>query len=208
MKVYTFLLICILTILSFGCSMVNSFDNFTKSNKSSSPADYDQQILQVITEARGSVYPKEGDILQMRLFESGRFEYDDFPDYNPPKFTSRNVSVTRKEAKLSPEDVKELISLAEQPDFLSAKEYYPTLHQHTDTSWITKINFTYKDKEKRIVAINFWDTQYYKEDKSKYPPSMVELLERVEELKAKAVGKSSTQWLNIPSGRSANMNEH
>ena len=144
-------------------------------------------MLEIITHASGEVYPKEGDFLAMRLYESGRFEYDSYPPQDPPKVTIDNVTITKKEAKLSPEDVKELISLAEQPDFLSAQDKYPSLHQHIDDTWITTIKFTYQGREKKIVAVNFWDIRDFPKDQSKYPPSMVKLLERAYEFKAKAI---------------------
>lgn len=139
-------------------------------------------------------------IKQTSKIESGRFEYDDFPDYNPPVASSRNVVVKRKEAKLSSEDIKELMDLMSKPDFLSAKDEYPEPYpgQSRDTEWVTKIKFRHENEEKNIVAVNFWGTQYNPEIKSKYPPSMVKLLERVEELKAKAIGRASTQWLASP----------
>ena len=187
MKLYTFLLI----LLFLGCSSSQSLDNSEK---------LDEPVLEVVTEAIGMLYPREGDILQMRLSESGRFEYDDFLDYDHPRVTSRNVVIRRKEAKLSPEETRELIDLAEQPGFLSAKKEYPTFNPRSgDAFSITKIKFTYKGKEKQIVAHNFWDTQFNKELKLNYPQSMVKLLERVEELKAKAIGRKSTQWLVSPS---------
>ncbi|MER3632498.1 MAG: hypothetical protein C4325_10340 [Blastocatellia bacterium] len=62
--------------------------------------------------AWGAVYPKEGvEILHMRLFEDGRFEYDDFPDYDLPR--TRNVVITRKEPHLAKADVEKLVALAE-----------------------------------------------------------------------------------------------
>lgn len=194
MNLCKFLLIFTLIALTITCSNTQSL---------SLPAKTDELVLEVITNAGGSAYPKEGDILQMRLYESGRFEYDDFPDYNPPKASSYNVVIKRKDAQLNPEDAKELIDLTEQSDFLSAKEKYSSLHRHDDTHWITTIKFAHKGKEKKIVAENFWDTQYHQEDKLNYPSSMVKLLERVEQLKAKAIGRTSTQWLASPSNKSA-----
>lgn len=191
--------VCILISLFgllFSCSNIKSDTNFTNSAINGQSSKSDQVVLEVITTIDISGFPKVGDILQMRLYEDGHFEYDDFPDYDPPKITDYNVVIIKKEATLSPEDVKELVDLAEQPDFLSAKEYYSSLTQHLDTSSTTKIKYKHKDKEKKIVADNIWDTQYVEEIRSKYPPSLLKLLVRVEELKGKAIGRTSTQWLN------------
>lgn len=88
------------------------------------------------------VYPKEGDILYFRLYESGRLEYDGYPNQDPPKITSRNVQITRKHAQLSEDDVNELISLASQPDFLNAKdEYLPPVRYAVDAVFTQKIVF-------------------------------------------------------------------
>ncbi|MDT5123204.1 MAG: hypothetical protein QOC96_2686 [Acidobacteriota bacterium] len=160
------------------------------SPQSVTPSKPDPVVLEIITHASGVVYPKQGDLLDMRLYESGRFEYDDYPDQPPPDTLPSQVTVTKKEAKLNPEDVKELIGLAEQPDFLSAKDNYPGLHPHTDDEWITTIKFMYQGREKKIVVVNLWDIRDFPNDRSKYPPSMVKLFERALELKAKAIRKS------------------
>lgn len=192
---HKFLLINLFAVLSLSCSSIRCLDTPKKIDEILLPNNTDQAVLEVTTTAQGSVYPKEGDILQIRLFQNGRFEYDDFPDYNPPQTTSKNVVVTKKESYLSQEFTKELINLAEQPDFLSAEEKYDSLHQHIDTNWTTKIIFVNQGRQRTITVVNFWDTQYCTEDKSKYPQSMVALLEKVELFKAKAIGRFSSQWL-------------
>jgi hypothetical protein len=176
------ILIFIVSVLNSGCANQQSSVNpFAKS---------DEVVLEVITNASGMVYPKEGDILNFRLYESGRFEYDDYPNQDPPRVTTRNVVITKKEAKLNTDEVKELINLAEQPDFLAAKENYPRLRPHVDDQWTTIIIFTHQGQRKRISAVDFWDMLHYPEDKAKYPTSMAKLLEKVRELKAKAIAKS------------------
>jgi hypothetical protein len=177
---------------------INTEENRSKTlpNSSATP------ILEVVTSASGAAYPKEGDILQMRLFPDGRFEYDDFPDYDPPRFTSRNVVVTRKENILPSFEVDELIALAENVDFLSASERYQSLRRHTDTVWITKVTFKHGNVQKSIALENFWDTQITPELKDRYPNSLVQLLEQIEVLKAKAIGRQSYQWLAKPTNGS------
>lgn len=183
MKLYTFILIYLIIIQASSCTTPQSVQL---------PKKQDEIILEVITTAAGNIYPKEGELLDMRLYESGRFEYDDYPDYNPPHTRTGNISITRKEGGLNPEDVKELVSLASQPDFLSAKEHYPRMQSGvTDIVWNTTVRFTHRGHVKEIYAEYFWTSYNSKEDRSKYPPSMVKLLGRVEELKAKAIGKQS-----------------
>jgi len=159
-------------------------------------------ILEVTTTCRGAVYPREGEILNLRLFENGRFEYDDFPDYDPPRFTAENVPVTQKEGSLSKEDVAKLTSLAESDDFLSAKDRYEGIQPHVDTEWITRVDYKHGEINKSVVLVNFWDTQFTPSLKSHYPDSLVNLLEQVEIVKAKAIGRTSYQWLAKPKSAS------
>src|SRR5436309_362889 len=87
-------------------------------------AESGEVVLRMSTISEGNVYP-EGDILDINLREDGTFEYDDWPEQPPPNYTAGNVVTTRKQARLSPDDVKELLSIAEQPDFQGAAETYP-----------------------------------------------------------------------------------
>ena len=141
----------------------------------------DPVILEIVTNASGVVYP-QGDILDLRLYESGRFEYD---DYNNQGKREKQI----REAELSAEQVRELIGLAQRADFLSAKEKYPSLRPHIDDLWVTTIKFEHQGQKKRIVVVNFWDILDYPEDRDKYPLSMVKLLERARELRKEGAGK-------------------
>ncbi|MDQ3753418.1 MAG: hypothetical protein M3371_01635 [Acidobacteriota bacterium] len=183
MRVHLALLLYLVVALTFACASQRSLNPLAKS---------DEVVLEVVTTASGMVYPKEGDILNFRLYESGRFQYDDYPDQNLSGVITQNVVITNKEAKVSADDVRELISLAEQPDFLAAKESYPGLHPHIDDESIITIIFTHHGRRKKILAVDFWDMLSYPEDRAIYPVSMVRLLERVEELKVKA------RVLNLP----------
>ena len=155
-------------------------------------------ILEVITTASGATYPKEGDILHIRLFADGKFEYDYFPDYNPPKAMGRNVKILRKETRLDEADVNELVRLAESPTFLAAKDHYPSFTQHLDDEWVTKLRFERGNFKKSVCVVNFWDTQYSPELKKNYPDNLIQLLEQVEQMKGKATGRRSHQWLDKP----------
>ena len=131
-------------LVSFSCSQQGKTlpQNLGSVEKFTSP------ILEVTTICRGEVYPKKGEILHMRLFDNGRFEYDDFPDYDPPRFSSRNVSITRKEGTLNKEGVEKLVSLAESKDFLLAKDRYEGIQAHTDTEWTTKVEYRHGEIQK------------------------------------------------------------
>jgi hypothetical protein len=173
----TFLLFTFLA-LSAACARPKPLDD---------PAKYDRVVLEVVTHARGPVYPKEGDILDMRLYESGRFEYDDYPETPSP--TLNAIQVTRKEARLSESETRELIDLAGQPDFLAAKNSYPAFRQHIDDEWTTIVHFTHRGHDKRITVVNYDDIRHYPSVRSNYPVSLVSLIERARDMKAKAAGK-------------------
>lgn len=149
-------------------------------------------VLEVVVTASGMVYPKEGDILEMRLHVSGVFEYDDYPAQNPPENMAGKVKITKKAAKLTTEEVNELLNIARQPDFLAGKSDYASLHPHVDDRWTITIRYSYEGKEKTIKAINFWDDRTTK-DRAKYPPSMVNLLERTYALKNEAIKRDLKQ---------------
>jgi hypothetical protein len=170
----------------------------TKSPRSNGENMANSFVLEVISTGKGSTYPKEGPLLHMRLFENGDFEYDDFPDYDPPEHTSFNVSVERRHGTLSAAAVQELIELAENVDFLNSKNEFPSFQEHVDDTWVTTIHYRRGGVEKTITATNFWDSQYNKELEENYPDSMVKILVRVEQLKASAIGKRSSQWLAEP----------
>jgi hypothetical protein len=143
--------------------------------------------LEIVTTASGVVYPREGDILYMRLFESGRFQYDSYPEQHPPDAVMGKVPITTKESAIDPAAVQEIIALAEQPDFQSAKSNYPGFQPHVDDRWVETIRYTYRGHAKSIAAVNFWDMKYHPEERAEYPPSLVRLMERLSELRTAAI---------------------
>jgi hypothetical protein len=178
LKALPTLLLLTFLALSSACARPQPPDNLAMS---------DGVALEIVTNARGPVYPKEGDILDMRLYDSGRFEYDDYPLRPSP--TLDPVQITRKEARLSESETRELIDLAGQPDFLAAKDTYPPYSQHIDDAWTTIIRFTHGGNVKTITVVNFDDIRHYPNLRSTYPASMVKLIERAREMKARATGK-------------------
>src|SRR6478609_7722713 len=81
-------------------------------------------MLEIKTQAIGMVIP-EGELLDFRLYEDGRFEYDKLADLirNP----RANPQVTRKASKLSAEQLREIDNLIKDPETLSAKPRYETI---------------------------------------------------------------------------------
>lgn len=150
-------------------------------------ANADEAVLEVTTDIMGGqVYPKDGTLLSLRLYEDGRFEYDDYPEQGSAGGEFGHVAVTRKEASLSKDDVSGLVELAEQPDFQQAEESYPYPGPPLPDS-IIKQTITYRQggREKKIVVFNY-SPQH---PKAHYPASLMKLMAEVDELKARAIGK-------------------
>jgi hypothetical protein len=178
MRFYKVLIISIGVILSFACASQQSLNPL---------AEPDKVVLEITTNASGMVYPREGDILDMRLYESGRFEYDDYPNQDPPKITSANVIITRKESKLNADSVRELIGLAEQPDFLAADDEYPPIQRGVDSQFRKTILFTHRGRQKKIVVVDYGSDDGISDAKSRYPASLLQLVRKVYALKAEAI---------------------
>src|SRR5437588_92589 len=117
MKLYAIIISCLLTAtLNAGCS--------SRPAPPKQEAEPGAVVLRISTDSYGPVYPKEGDILNISLREDGVFEYDDWPEQAQPTYTAGNVAITRKQARLGLDDVKELMRIAERPDFQNAAETY------------------------------------------------------------------------------------
>jgi hypothetical protein len=140
-------------------------------------------IMEITTHGYGMVYPR-AEILELRVYQNGRLEYDVYP---PQEDEILNIHYwfPRRYSKLNSDDVNELIRLAEQPDFLAAQEQYEGSYPHVDDTWKTTIRFNHRGGTKQIVAINFWDSP---DDAAKYPPSMITLLKKVSALRVKLTG--------------------
>jgi hypothetical protein len=175
------LLSCWISIISSACSNPASTNDIPKQ---------DNIILEIIDTARISGNPEHHDLLEVRLYESGRFEFDDYPGEYLPREMPNNI--VRKVEKLNPEELKELVSLAEQPDFLSARFAYPAYHIIPPPllNWDTTIRFIYVGQEKKFIILNIWDI-LHSDDRPLYlPQSAVKLLKRIREIKAKVGGTS------------------
>ncbi len=67
-----------------GTMLLSSCANSALPNKDAKP---NAVVLEISTYAGGNSYPA-GDILDFRLYESGRVEYDDYPKQDPSRVTS------------------------------------------------------------------------------------------------------------------------
>ena len=91
--------------------------------------------------------------------------------------------LVKKEIQLSEPTVKEFIRLAEEPDFLNARESYSSLVRAVDWSVVTTVVYSHRGREKRIVIRNY--RPLHPKAESFYPASLVKLLARVSELRPK-----------------------
>ena len=118
--------------------------------------------------------------LRFRLYDSGRLEYEVFSKTDPG---STKYVLMRKELQLSAAIVKELIGLAEQPDFLGAPAQYPLLRRMKDSGIVTTVKYTRQGREKKILIKNY--DPLHPRAKSYYSASLIRLLERTGELRPK-----------------------
>lgn len=120
--------------------------------------------------------------LYFRLYESGRLEYEVWQKTDSDAGNAKQVLV-KKEIQLSKPTVKEFIRLAEEPDFLNARDGYSSLVRALDWSVVTTVVYSHRGREKRIAIRNY--RPLHPKAESFYPKSLVKLLARVDELRAK-----------------------
>ena len=116
----------------------------------------------------------EGELLNFRLYEDGRFEYDKLADLDKNPWA--DPQFTRKASKLSAEQLREIDNLIKEPETIAAKSRYETIHKHIDDYWFTTILIKSGASTKTIKIVNFWDIKDHPEDKASYPAALVKLL--------------------------------
>ena len=83
-------------------------------------------------------------------------------------------ALTRTELRLEPEELAELISWTEQPDFLNARAEY-VVKAVPDNPILNIITYRREGREKKIVVANYLIGS--EAEKAKLPPSVLKLLE-------------------------------
>lgn len=134
-------------------------------------------VLEISTDCRGMTNPR-GEVLDFRLYESGRVESGNYPPQDSYGFNLR-YWFSRAHSQLSPAEVEELINLAEQPDFLAAQDEYPPLLHGTDSEFRTTIVFNHAGRQKRIVVIDYLGDDGVSGAEARYPQSLLKLLQKV-----------------------------
>ncbi|HEX8746727.1 MAG TPA: hypothetical protein VF717_05960 [Pyrinomonadaceae bacterium] len=106
-----------------------------------------------------------------RVYSDGRYIFEAL-EYEKAKSGKLRKVITKSEKQLEPDEVAELISLAEQPDFLQAQSEYVTIVQ--DNGSHTTITYSNKGREKKVMVSNY--NAGSSEAKAKIPASVMKLL--------------------------------
>ncbi|MEO6391103.1 MAG: hypothetical protein ABIP75_04570 [Pyrinomonadaceae bacterium] len=123
--------------------------------------------------------------LYLRIFADGRAEYETVPPFQEGAGFA-NQLLTKKELRLSPEQVQEIIRLGSAKDFQQAPAAYPAFHIGTDSGVSTTISFRDQSATKTIVVTNFsWRDP---DNGRHYPRSLIILMSRMEVIRDKAAG--------------------
>jgi hypothetical protein len=134
-------------------------------------------VLEIYTDCRGMTYP-QGKLLNFRLYQSGRLEYDKYPPQEQSPYSHLRYWFPRTHSYVTPTQVNELIALAEQPDFLGAEREYPAAQMGADSEFRTSVSFRHAGHEKYVVVVD-----YYGDDgigaTQRYPQSLLALLSAV-----------------------------
>lgn len=156
--------------------------SFTVLGQTNASGTSDTVILEIVTRGVGMVYPSKG-VLDFRLFKSGRAEYELVPGIETND--GRRGDLLKKTAELTDSQVREIVELASNKDFLEAKKRYPSIRRHVDDYWFTTVKFKHGTVDKEFIVTNFWDVLDYPEDRERYPSSVVRILELTNQITGK-----------------------
>jgi len=134
--------------------------------KSKLQSKTDPVLFDITGNGKGAV-SVPGKHLIFRLHQGGRVEYD-----RPHRYERRFV---RREYKISPEEVQEIIELVERPEFLELAEHYPSLPRGRRCYAVTNIAIKYKSQNyNRRITISD-----YQGGASSYPRGLSDLLQKI-----------------------------
>jgi len=132
-------------------------------------------LLEVTECGFGMSYP-QGCRLYLRVYETGKFEYEAEPRYEPE--LKRLVWKT-KSAYLKGGSVSEIIRLVSDRDFMASKSEYPPLSDPVDALLIIRIRAVCRGANKEVEVRNYMPQ--HMRAKSYYPAPLMKLLARVTE---------------------------
>src|SRR5947199_683977 len=135
----------------------------------------DEIVLTVCNYTHGMAPPLQPR-LYFRLHKSGRIEYE-VDAGNSPEVSFENWKLKIKEAKVTANDVDEIIHLGQMEDFQAAAPSYPAYQMWDDSSMESTLVFKYEGREKRIVVNNF--SIHDEQNAAHYPASLLAMLKKV-----------------------------
>lgn len=153
-------------IIVLPAALVSQTD--VQTDKSGTTSKDKSGILEITLKGEGMILPGEEQVY-FRLYKSGLLEYQTLPD------------MTMHKGRISDQDAREIIQIAEQSDFLNSLEEYSALKKLRDATLTTTIIYTNNGKSKRIVIRNYQHD--HPQAESYYPLSLRKLLRRVVELR-------------------------
>ena len=134
-------------------------------------------VLEVSTDCRGLTYPR-GLVLDFRLYQDGRLEYDAYPSDQRSARSHLRYWFPRTHSYLAPAEVIELITIAQQSDFLAAEREYPPAIPGLDSEFRTSISFSHAGHQKNVIVVDYLGDDGVSA-KERYPPSLLALLKKV-----------------------------
>src|SRR3954471_2788663 len=135
----------------------------------------DEIVLTVCNYEHGMAPPLQPRLF-FRLHKSGRIEYE-VDAGNSSEVSFENWKLKIKEAKVTAQDVDEIIRLGRMEDFQNASSSYPAYQTWDDSSMESTLTFKYEGREKKIVVTNF--SLVGEQKKVRYPDSLLALLKKV-----------------------------
>src|SRR5688572_23490332 len=105
-----------------------------------------EELLTVCTHERGMA-PRPQPRLYLRVFADGRGEYE----RNAPA-----GNLEKKEFRLTPGELNEIICLGREPDLQEADAKYKAIYRGIDSSRETTVIFRDEGTVKKIVLNNYW----------------------------------------------------
>ncbi len=138
-------------------------------------------ILEVTTDASATSYPS-GHILDMRLYENMKVEFDFYPP-NTPERLGEKLTLETKKDKLNQHDYHQITSLLDSLDLSSANDYYgPSRTTSVDSFVKRHVLISYNGRKKSIILEERDSHLHLNEKSDLYPPPLIKLLEMIDDL--------------------------
>ena len=131
----------------------------------------EEVLLEVSTEMKGMVYPN-GKVLNIKLYSSGRAEYD----FYPPRNANSPTKLERKASFLEMKDLEEIKSLITNLSSAPAKSEYLPISPRLDAAITTTVIYRTKNEETKIVLTENDSDLLLEKKENFYPKPLLDLL--------------------------------